>query len=49
MKIILFILIFTFNYNLHSNELIDLIGFDKYYKTQSYLLYLLFHKNMSYN
>ena len=34
MKIILFILIFTFKYNLHSNELIDLIGYDKYYKTK---------------
>ena len=34
MKIILFSLILILKYNLHSSELIDLIGNDKYYKTK---------------
>ena len=34
MKIILIISIVLFKYSLHSNELIDLIGNDKYYKTK---------------
>ena len=34
MKIILLVFIILFKYNLHSNELIDLIGNDKYYKTK---------------
>ncbi len=34
MKIILLVFIILFKYSLHSNELIDLIGNDKYYKTK---------------
>jgi L,D-transpeptidase ErfK/SrfK len=34
MKILLIILSIAINYNIHSFELIDLIGYDKYYKTK---------------
>ena len=34
MKILLIILSIAINYNIHSSELIDLIGYDKYYKTK---------------
>ena len=34
MKILLLILLVTVKYNIHSAELIDLIGYDKYYKTK---------------
>ena len=34
MKILLIILSILLNYNIHSSELIDLIGYDKYYKTK---------------
>ena len=34
MKIFLIILSIAINYNIHSSELIDLIGYDKYYKTK---------------
>jgi len=34
MKKFLIILLISLNYNIHSTELIDLIGYDKYYKTK---------------
>ena len=34
MKIFLIILLIILNHNIHSSELIDLIGYDKYYKTK---------------